>query len=148
MPFNVLVAEPAAKTQRKQIPKAQAARDKEWDKLLLRTTWDLTTVKEWSWVSRRSKISGVKVHVAKIFETCVEKGAEVDDNDPRKIFKGRAVLDGSWVTHENYDVALFNEMGSSPTIMQAGTRPSTPLGYNHNSRLSKPMRKQLTHTAI
>ena len=44
-PFNVLVAEPVSKTQRKQLPKARAACDKEWDKLLLRTTWDPMTVK-------------------------------------------------------------------------------------------------------
>ena len=45
----------------------------------------------------------------------------MDDSDPRKIFKCCAVLDGSWVKYENYDVALFNEMGSSPASMQAGT---------------------------
>ena len=44
-PFNVLVAEPVSKTQRKQLPKAEAACDKEWDKSLLRTTWDPVTVK-------------------------------------------------------------------------------------------------------
>ena len=78
------------------------------------------TVKSWSWVSHKSKTTGVKVHVAKILEICVVKGAELEDDDPRKIFKGRAVLDGSWVKDENYDVALFNEMASSPASMQAG----------------------------
>ena len=48
------------------------------------------------------------------------KGAELADGDPEKKFKGRAVLDGSWVKDENYEVALFNEMGSSPASMQAG----------------------------
>ena len=48
------------------------------------------------------------------------KGAELADGDPEKKFKGRAVLDGSWVKGENYEVALFNEMGSSPASMQAG----------------------------
>ena len=38
--FNLLVAEPITRTQRKQIPKAQAACDKEWEKLLKRSTWD------------------------------------------------------------------------------------------------------------
>ena len=49
-PFNSLVAEPVSKTQRNPFPKAQAACDKEWDKLMLRTTWDPITVKELSWV--------------------------------------------------------------------------------------------------
>ena len=101
-PFAVLVAEPVSKTQRKQLPKAQAACDKDWDKLLLRTTWVLMTVKEWSWVSRRSKTTGVKVHVAKIFEICVVKGTGLDNSDLRGIFKGRAVLDGSWLKDEHY----------------------------------------------
>ena len=54
------------------------------------------------------------------FEICVVKGAELEDSNPQKKYKGRAVLDGSWVKDENYDVALFNEMGSSPANMQAG----------------------------
>ena len=58
--------------------------------------------------------------VATKFEICVVKGAELDDKDPRNIFKGRALLDGSWVKDENYDVALFNEMGLSPATIQAG----------------------------
>ena len=43
----------------------------------------------------------------------------MEDDDPRKIFKGRAVLDGSWVNDENYDVAFFDEMGSSPASLRA-----------------------------
>ena len=78
------------------------------------------TVKELSWVSHKSKTIGIKVHVATIFEICDVKRAELDDSDPRKVFKGRAVLDGSWVKYENNDFARFNEMGSSPTSMQAG----------------------------
>ena len=60
------------------------------------------------------------MHVAKMFEIRVVKGAELDDKDPRHIFKGRAVLGGSLGKEENYDEALFNEMGSSPATMQAG----------------------------
>ena len=60
------------------------------------------------------------MHVAKILEICVVKGAELSESDPRRIYKGRAVLDGSWVKDENYDVALSNELGSSPANMQAG----------------------------
>ena len=121
-PFNLLVAEPIIRIQRKQVPKAQAACDKEWEKnkRLKRSTWDPSTVCEWNFVATEFKRTGIKVHVAKIFEICVVKGAELDDKDPRHIFKGRAVLDGSWVKDENYDVDLFNEMGSSLAIMQAG----------------------------
>ena len=71
-------------------------------------------------MSLAAKRTNVTVHVAKIFEICVVKGAELPELDPRRIYKGRAVLDGSWVKDENYDVALFNELGSSPANMQAG----------------------------
>ena len=71
-------------------------------------------------ITHKSQTIGIKFHVAQIFEICVVKEAEMDESDPRKIFKGRAVLDGSWVNNENYDVALFNNMGSSPASMQAG----------------------------
>ena len=119
-PFNLLVAEPVSKTQRAKIPKAQEACDAEWLKLLKRDTWDPYSVKEWNFVATQARDSGKKVHVARLFEICVVKGAELDDSDSRKKYKGRAVLDGSWVKDENYDVALFNEMGSSPANMQAG----------------------------
>ena len=75
---------------------------------------------EWIVVAAESERIGIKGHVATIFEICIVKGAELDDKDPRKAFEGRAVLDGSWVKDENYDVALLNAMGSSPATMQAG----------------------------
>ena len=76
--------------------------------------------REWSSVSNEARFNNEKVHVARILKICVVKGAELSDGDPQKKCKGRAVLDGSWVKDENYDVALFNEMGSSPANMQAG----------------------------
>ena len=63
-PFNMLVAEPVSKTQRKAIPAAQKACDTEWLKLMKRMTWDPSTVQEWSFISSESKRTGVKVHVA------------------------------------------------------------------------------------
>ena len=94
-PFNMLVADPVTRAQRAKIPKAQAACDEEWAKLLRRETWDPHSVKEWKFVASRSRESGVKVHVANLFEICVVKGAELDDSNPQKKYKGRAVLDGS-----------------------------------------------------
>ena len=43
-PFNLLVAEPASRKQRAQNPKAQAACNIEWNKLLKWTTWDPSIV--------------------------------------------------------------------------------------------------------
>ena len=93
-PFS-LIAEPVTRAQRRANPKAQAACDLEWSKLQDRGTWDPGTVTEWRIIADRSRRSGTKVHVAKICELCVVKGAELHDDDPNKKFKGRAVLDGS-----------------------------------------------------
>ena len=71
-------------------------------------------------VLHKPKTFGVKVHVAKICEIFLVKEAELDDKDIRNIFKGRAVLDGSWVKDENSVFALFNDMGSSPASKQDG----------------------------
>ena len=79
-----------------------------------------------------------------MFEICVVKGTKLEDHDLRKTFKGRAVLDGSWVKYENYDVALFNEMGSLPSSMQAGKAVDAS-GLQPNSTQSTLMRKQPTH---
>ena len=62
----MLVAEPVTRAQRANIPKAQAARDEEWAKLLRRETWDPHSVKEWDFVASRSREIGIKVHVVKI----------------------------------------------------------------------------------
>ena len=63
-PFNMLVAEPVSKTQRKAIPAAQKACDTEWLKLMKRMTWDPSTVQGWRFISSAFKRTGVKVHVA------------------------------------------------------------------------------------
>ena len=55
-----------------------------------------------------------------MFEICVVQWGELADGDPESNFKGQAILDVSWVKDENYEVALFNEMGPSPASMQAG----------------------------
>ena len=45
------------------------------------------------------------VHVGRIFEICVEKGAELNKGDPGRKFKGRVVYQGNNVKDENYDMA-------------------------------------------
>ena len=49
------------------------------------------------------------------------KGSELREFDSKNSkFKGRAVFEGHFVRDENFDHALFNEMGSSPASMAAG----------------------------
>ena len=51
----------------------------------------------------------------------MEKNSELDENDPNRKFKGRAVFDGSDVRDENKEVALFQELSSCPATMQASS---------------------------
>ena len=55
-----------------------------------------------------------------MFEICVEKGSELPIGHELRKFKGRTVFQGNNVRDENSDVALFNELGSSPATMEAG----------------------------
>ena len=115
-----LVARPVGKNELKQNPKAQAALDVEWDKLMNKKAWDMESVREWSSVSDEAQRKSKKVHVGKIFEICVEKGSEPPQGDPLRKFKGRTVFQGNNVKDENNDTALFSELGSSPATMEAG----------------------------
>ena len=49
----------------------------------------------------------------------MEKGSELSPDDPARKFKGRVVFQGNQVFDENWDVALFQESGSSPATMDA-----------------------------
>ena len=115
-----LVARPVGRREILEDPKAQAALDVEWNKLMVKKAWDMGSVREWKDVSDEAIEKGKKVHVGKVFEICVEKGSELPKGDPQRKFKGRTVFQGNNVKDENSDQALFSELGSSPATMEAG----------------------------
>ena len=49
-----------------------------------------------------------------------EKGYELPQGDPRKKFKGRAVLLGDRVFNQDYETATFADLGSAPTTLEGG----------------------------
>ena len=55
-----------------------------------------------------------------IFGICVEKGSELPDGHPGKKYKGRFVFRGNDVRDQNWEHAIFQELGSSPAAMEAG----------------------------
>ena len=70
--FNAAFARPI---QRKEIlsnPAAMKALTAKADKLKSRNTWDISSVREWSDVSREAKGANRKVHVGRIFPIVVE----------------------------------------------------------------------------
>ena len=49
----------------------------------------------------------------------VEKGAEFDEGDARRYWKYRVVFQGNQVKDQNWQIALFNEMQSTPATLEA-----------------------------
>jgi len=100
VPFNACVARPVGKKEIAQQPKAQAALDKEWDKLVKAKAWTEDKVREWKDVSTEAVRRGNKAHVGRVFELCVEKGSELRADDPARKYKGRSVFQGNDVKDE------------------------------------------------
>ena len=55
-----------------------------------------------------------------IFGFVVEKNTDLPDGDPRRKFKGRVVFQGNNVKNQNWGNAVFADLGSSPSSMEAG----------------------------
>jgi hypothetical protein len=54
-----------------------------------------------------------------VFQICVGKDSETDKPERRRKSKGRAVFRGNDVRDENWDVAMFQELGSAIATMAA-----------------------------
>ena len=120
IPCEACVARPVGKKEIGSNSKAKAALLKEWDKLRKIHCWDESQVREWADVAREARTSGKTIHVGRIFEICVEKGSELAPDDVNRKFKGRVVFQGNNVHDQNWEAAIFNELGSSPAAMEAG----------------------------
>jgi hypothetical protein len=93
---------------------------KGWDAPRKAQCWDEAKVREWADVAREARAQNEKAHVGRIFEICIEKNSELAPKDPARKFKGRVVFQGNRVRDEHWNVALFQELGSSPATMEAG----------------------------
>ena len=123
------------------MPKAKAARQSEWDRL--RTVkrpdgrigaWEESEVQELPAVRRQARDDDVKIHIGRIFDFVVEKNSELPADDVRRKYKGRAVFEGSYVKDESGNWAIFQDLGSNPSTMEAA-RAGDPCGClpGHNS---------------
>jgi hypothetical protein len=118
--YSACVARSVTKKEARQNAKAMAALDKEWKKLIDQGCWDNSTVEEWHVVAARARKKDEKVHIGRIFDICVEKNSELDENDPNRKFKGRVVFEGCHVKDESNNWAIFAEISSCPATMEAG----------------------------
>ena len=106
--------------QAMKIPAAQAAVDKEWEKLEKIPAWDLTKVRSKSEVIDEARTKGAKVHFASLMDICHLKNAELEAKHQK--YKGRIVLRGDIVKDDSGSYAVFNEQGSSASQMTAASR--------------------------
>ena len=100
--------------------KAMASLDKEWNKLISQKCWDYASVREWREVAAEADKQGIKAHVGRIFDICVEKNSELPEGDPNRKYKGRVVFEGCHVKDEHNNWAIFSEITSCPATMEAG----------------------------
>ena len=101
-------------------PKAKASVQKEWNKLRDLGCWDEKGVREWADVKSVARRENSKVHVGRIFDICVERNHELDENDPNRKYEGRVVFEGCHVKDESNAWAIFSEVTSCPATMASG----------------------------
>ena len=114
---DACVARPVSKKEIASTPECQIAQHKEWTRLKQKGVFDLSSVRNWKDVAREANAAGRIIHMGRVFGIMVEKNYESVDH--RK-YKYRVVFQGNNVVTQNYDVALFQDMGSQPASMEAG----------------------------
>ena len=119
MPLNMLVARPVSRSEFIGNTKAMEAYWKEWINLDKKQTWHWETLTEWDTVADQARESGEEIHFGYLFGIMVERGSEYPEGDARWHFKYRVVFQGNNVRDQNWDVALFNEMQSTPATLEA-----------------------------
>ena len=55
-----------------------------------------------------------------VFGICVLKNAELPEGSAARIYKGRVVFQGNRVVNQNWETAIFQDLGSAPATMEAG----------------------------
>ena len=116
---SFLTCRPVSRSEFLNHPQAMDAYWKEWHNLEGKNVFRYETLAEWDTVSRQARQAGREIHFGYLFGFMVEKGAEFPEGDPRRKFKYRIVFRGNDVKDQNWDVALFQEMASTPTTLEA-----------------------------
>jgi hypothetical protein len=119
MPWNCCVARPVFKDEIRRSPGAQAALRNERGRLRLIDTWREDLVEGWDEVAAHAKRANTKIHMGMVFQICVEKNSETEKPEDQRKWKGRVIFRGDDVVDENWDVAMFQELGIAPATMIA-----------------------------
>ena len=98
-------------------PAAKAAMDKEWKKLQDIGSWYLSNVREFDDVKAEALAEARTVHFGFVFPICHEKHSELPLD--QRVYKGRVVFQGNNVQDESSHAALFQDLGSSTSLIGA-----------------------------
>ena len=103
--------------QATKISSAEAAVNKEWEKLEKISAWNLTKVRSKKEVIDEARTKGAKVHFVLLMDICHPKNAELETKHQK--YKGRVVFRGDIVKDDSGSYAVFTEQGSSASQMKA-----------------------------
>ena len=120
VPFRSLLWWPVQSERRRSLAiQAREALRLEWDRLRSEAVWDESSVCEWKDVARKATADGIEVHFGYLFAIFVEKNSELPEGHPKRKFKGRVVFQGNRVVNQNWDAAMFQDLGSCPATVEA-----------------------------
>ena len=114
--WNSLVARSVSRSEFIGNKKAMEAYWKEWRNLEDKKVWRWETLAERDEVVAAAKNNPhgeQEIHFGYLFSS------EFPEGDPLQYLKYRVVFQGNNVRDQNWDVALFNEMASTPATMEA-----------------------------
>ena len=117
--MSACVARLVSRKELLQSPPARASMKAEWDRLRNKMAWDEDKVREWSDVAREAQKGNSEFNFGYLFGICVEKNSELPPLHPKRKFKGRVVFQGNRATNQNWEVAIFQDMGSCPATIEA-----------------------------
>ena len=117
--FNAAVARAVKPSEVKTNERAQDAMASEWARLRKIGTWDESRVREYRDVMREARDEDRTIHMGKAAGICVEKNHELPPEDPLRKYKGRVVFLGDQVKTQNYEAAIFQDLGSCPASLEA-----------------------------
>ena len=112
-PFPAAVTRMISGKEANQIPEALEAMRKEYQRLSGKCWIEANRRSKQDFI-REAKAKGEEAHFSMVHGSIGEKGYELPQGDPRKKFKGRAVLLGDRVFNQDYETATFADLGSDP----------------------------------
>ena len=106
-PLFGFAARPVRKDEIASVREDKLAMDEEFGKLSRKDTFGWSSVAEARDVAAKARRTSKKMHVGRVFGTCVEKGSELPKGSKGRNYKGRYVFQGNDVRDEYGNYAVF-----------------------------------------